>query len=203
MGSGIKGDALANAGRGIQQQTSARNQMLGFAGRGDKLYNTMFPTLRNELINPQGFGSDMNAINTANQQSIGGSVAGAVGQGNLMAARTGNAGGFAPALDEAARSGARQLSQNAVGTQEANAYLKQQQREQATQALGNIYGENTNATLRALGLGNDALQTSNQALGIAGNQKSFGSILGDSLANALGNSLGNVSASVGGFSMGA
>ena len=196
MGSGIKGDALANAGRGIDLSQRGINQANRFTGRTSQLYNTMFPTLRNELMNPQGFGKDMGAINTANQQSIGGSVAGAVGQGNLMAARTGNAGGFAPALDEAARSGARQLSQNAVGTQEANAYLKQQQREQATQALGNLYGENTNATLRALGLGNEALGESTNALNIAGGQKSFGNILGDSFANQLGKSLGSISVTV-------
>ena len=102
MPSGVASDAFSNAGAGIQQ-AGIGNQMSGFyKGRSNAVFNTLFPSLQKELVNPHGFGSDMNAINTANQQSIGGSVAGAVGQGNLQAARTGNAGAFAPALDEAA-----------------------------------------------------------------------------------------------------
>lgn len=167
MPAGIKADALTNAGRGIAQQTAAGNLQARYGGLAGNTWSTLFPTLRQNLTNPQGFGKDLNAINTANQQSIGGSVAGAVGQGNLQAARTGNAGGFAPALDEAARSGARQMSQNALGVQEQNAYLKNQQQQQAINALGNLYGENTNATLRALGLGNEALGESNNALSVA------------------------------------
>lgn len=202
MPAGIKSDALSNAGAGIQQAGITNALSGGYNAQEGQLYHTLFPTLRQNLVNPQGFGKDLNAINTANQQSIGGSVAGVVGQGNLQAARTGNAGGFAPALDEAARSGARQMSQNALNVQEQNAYLKNQQQQQAMNALGRLYGENTDATLRALGLSNQSLGESNQALGIAGDQKSWGNILTDSYAQALGKSLGTVGASAGNFSMG-
>jgi hypothetical protein len=58
------------------------------------------------------------AANTASQQSIGGAEAGAVGQGNLEAARTGNTDALAPALDASAQEGMEQLSQNALGVQE-------------------------------------------------------------------------------------
>src|SRR6185437_368522 len=166
--------AFANARAGIQQ-AGIGNQMSGFyKGRENNVFHSLFPTLQGEMTNPQGFGKDLGAINTANQQSIGGSEAGAVGQGNLTAARTRNAAGFAPALDEAMRTGGRQLSQTATGVQEQNAYLKSQQQQQAIQALSGLYGENTDATLRALGLSNQSLGMSNQALGIAGDQKSFG-----------------------------
>src|SRR6185437_5235539 len=174
MAAGVKAGALANAGAGIQQ-AGISNQISGTTGaRGTRTFQTLFPTLQKNLVNPQGFGKDLGAINTANQQSIGGSEAGAVGQGNLTAARTRNAAGFAPALDEAMRTGGRQLSQTATGVQEQNAYLKSQQQQQAIQALSGLYGENTDATLRALGLSNQSLGMSNQALGIAGDQKSFG-----------------------------
>ena len=164
MPGGVGSGAFANAGAGIQQ-AGIGNQMSGFyKGRANNVFHSLFPTLQGEMTNPQGFGKDLGAINTANQQSIGGSVAGAVGQGNLQAARTGNAGGFAPALDESARAGARQMSQNAVGVQEANSYLKQQQRDAATRALSGLYGENTDATLKALGLANEGLGLSNDSL---------------------------------------
>ncbi|HJS97857.1 MAG TPA: hypothetical protein VJ756_02110 [Terriglobales bacterium] len=167
MATGIKAGALANAGRGIQQ-AGITNQLSGtLSGRGNRTYNTLFPTLQKNLINPQGFGKDLGAINTANQQSIGGSEAGAVGQGNLTAARTRNAAGFAPALDEAMRSGGRQLSQTAADVQTQNALVKQQQQQDAIKALSGLYGENMIDTLRALGLSNDALGTSNQALNVA------------------------------------
>ena len=167
MPGGVAAGGLANAGRGIQQ-AGISNQLSGTtAGRANRTYNTLFPTLQRNLINPQGFGKDLGAINTASQQSIGGSVAGAVGQGNLQAARTRNAGGFAPALDEAVRSGQRQLSQNALGVQENNAYLKNEQQQGAIRALGSLYGENMGDTLRALGLSNESLGVSNQGLGVA------------------------------------
>lgn len=167
MPGGVATDAFANAGRGIQQ-AGISNQLSGTtAARGNRTFQTLFPTLQQNLTNPQGFGKDLNAINTANQQSIGGSIAGAVGQGNLQAARTRNAGGFAPALDEAVRGGQRQMSQNAMGVQEQNAYLKNQQQENAIRSLGSLYGENMNDTLRALGLSNESLGISNQGLGVA------------------------------------
>ena len=172
MATGIKSGLLANAGRGIQQ-AGITNQLSGTtAARGNRTFQTLFPTLQQNLTNPQGFGKDLGAINTANQQSIGGSVAGAVGQGNLQAARTGNAGGFAPALDESVRSGQRQLSQASTGVAEANSLLKNEQQQGAIKALGSLYGENMDDTLKALGLSNQGLYLSNQALDQAGNVRS-------------------------------
>lgn len=91
-------------------------------------------------------------MNTASQQSIGGATAGAVGQGNLTAARTRNRGGFTGALDEAVRGGQRQLSENALGIQGENANLKEQQRQTALGSLQQLYGSNVQAQLAAMGL---------------------------------------------------
>lgn len=190
MAAGVKAGALANAGAGIQQ-AGISNQLSGTTGaRGTRTFQTLFPTLQKNLINPQGFGKDLGAINTANQQSIGGSEAGAVGQGNLMAARTRNAGGFAPAIDEAMRTGGRQLSQTAANVQENNAYLKNAQQQDAIKALSGLYGENTDATLRALGLSNESLNASTSALNVAGQQQGFLSKLANSFAGGLGQAAG-------------
>lgn len=124
----------------------------------------MAPSLTEQFKNPQGFSDkDLAAMNTASQQSIGGSVAGTVGQGNLEAARTRNAGGFTEALDEAARSGQRQNSQNAVGIAANNALEKEKNKNIALAGLTGIYGQNVGATLGALGLSNQALGVANQA----------------------------------------
>jgi hypothetical protein len=102
-------------------------------------------------------------MNTASQQSVGGSTAGAVGEGNLEAARTNNSGGFAPALDEAVRSGQRTLSQNALDIQGENAKLKQSQQQAGLSGLEGLYGNNTNQMIQALGLGNNATSVGTQA----------------------------------------
>jgi len=118
-------------------------------------------------------------MNTASQQSVGGSQAAAEGAGNLAAARTRNAGAFAPAISEANRAGGRQLSQNAVGIQAANENERQSQRSRALAALQGLYGTNENT---ALGFGNAetgalnaATNAQNQTLG---NTKFWANALG-------------------------
>jgi len=127
--------------------------------RANDIFGSLFPTLQNQYSNPngvaaaptvsgsqiadpQGFSQilglnntsgfsagDKNNMTTASNQSLGGAVGGAVGQGDLEAARTHNAGGYASALDDAVRSAGRQQSQNALGVQEDSAKLGAQQQE--------------------------------------------------------------------------
>jgi len=124
-----------------------------------QLYRQLFPILKGEALNPQGFApQDLNAMNTASQESVGGSTAGAVSEGNLQAARTRNAGGFAPALDEAARSGGRTLAKNAQDVQTKNAMLRESNRQAGIGGLGDLYGQNSRNMLSALGLGNQATE---------------------------------------------
>lgn len=126
-------------------------------GNANDLYSKLFPTFQAEATNPQGFApGDLAAMNTANQQSVGGSTAGAVGEGDLAGARTRNSGSFAPALDEAVRSGERTASENAVGIQGENAKLKEEQRQAGIAGLSGLYGQNTSDMLSALGLGTQA-----------------------------------------------
>ena len=155
--------------RGAQQQAQQTfNQSQGVFGNANsnaqQIYGQLLPALTQEATNPQGYSpKDLSAINTAGQQSVGGATAGAVGEGNLAAARTRNSGGFAPAMDEAVRSGERQLSSDALQTQTNNANLKEAQRQEGLSGLGSLYGTNTGNALSALGLGNQATQTGVQA----------------------------------------
>src|SRR4051812_45967606 len=105
-------------GRGI---TKAALDASGHAGkmgetanlRGQNIYNDLFPQLSSEATNPQGYGTiGLNAMNTANQQSVGGSNAAAAGDYNNLAARTRNAGAYGPAEAESQRQGGRTLANN-------------------------------------------------------------------------------------------
>lgn len=150
-------------------------------GNANDLYSKLFPTFQAEATNPQGFApGDLAAMNTANQQSVGGATAGAVGEGDLAGARTRNSGSFAPALDEAVREGERTASENAVGIQGENAKLKEEQRQAGIAGLGGLYGQNNSDMLSALGLQNQ----STNALTTAGQSGWFQNMTG--LISALG-----------------
>lgn len=123
-----------------------------------QLFNSLEPEFQAEISNPTGYGpSGLAAMNTAAQQSTGGSVAGAVGQGNLTAARTRNAGGFKTALDESAREGMRRNSQLATEITGQNEKLKQEQSSEGLRGLSGLYGQNMSEILGALGAENNAL----------------------------------------------
>lgn len=151
--------------RGAQSQASQAAQTAGSVASGAQgtagtLFKQLFPFYSGEITNPTGYGaSDLAAMNTASGESTGGSVAGAVGQGNLQAARTRNAGAFQAAADESARAGMRQNSTNALKTQEANANLKQKQQQAGAEGIGNLYGQNVNEMLAAMGLQNQDINT--------------------------------------------
>jgi hypothetical protein len=156
MARGVTKDALANAG-------TANNLSTGFENNANSLYGALAPQLEQEATNPQGYApKDLAAMNTAVQQSTGGSTAGAVGQGDLAAARTRNAGAYAPALDASAQAGNRQNSEEALGVQAENANLKQKQQQAGLAGEQSLYGTN-------VGAGNEALGLSNNALGVAVN----------------------------------
>jgi hypothetical protein len=112
------------------------------------LYGTLFPTYSAEAAGLPTAGTT--AENTAVQQSVGGSTAGAVGQGNLEAARTRNAGAFQPSEDEAVRSGQRDLSDSALA-------VKANEVDQGQKGLSNLYGMNEAEQLGGLNASNQAV----------------------------------------------
>lgn len=141
-----------------KQATQLFNQSQGVANtaqqNGQQLYSQLFPTLSAEATDPKGYApEDLAAINTATQQSVGGSTAGAVGQGDLVAARTRNSGGFQPSIDEALRTGGRDLSQKALTVQGANADLKEKQRQEGISGLEDLHSQQANELLGSMGIG--------------------------------------------------
>lgn len=155
-----------------RQQTGQANQLyntsmgVGNAAgqRQGALFNTLSPIFSQEATNPQGFApKDLAAMNTASSQSVGGSTAGAVGQGNLEASRTRNSAGYAPALDESVKSGERTLSNNALNVQGKNAMLKETQRQSGIEGMQGLESGQQTQLMQSLGLANGAIQSGTQA----------------------------------------
>lgn len=121
-------------------------------GNASGIYSDIAPTLESTIANPQGFApTDEAAMETGAQQAAGGTQAGAVGQGGLYAARTGNRGAASKAISDASRGAGEQLSQNLLGIRAANAKLKQQQRNTAISGLEGLYNTNVSGGNQALG----------------------------------------------------
>lgn len=159
MGKGANQNLMTNSGTG--QQRSAGEQKNASA-----LSSYLTPQLETEASNPEGYTPQQLAyMNTASQQSLGGSTAGITGQANLTAARTRNAGSFQGAIGSGSRTAARDLSQNALGIQNKQADLQQQQRQEALKSLQSLYGVDTNAALSYLGDSTTALNDENNASG--------------------------------------
>jgi len=110
------------------------------------------PELASEAAHPAGFApKDIAAMNTSVQQSEGGSNAGAVGQGALLAGRTKNPGVASAAIPEAVRESGETASKNALGIQTKNAMLKEDQRQSGLKGLQGLNATETGAGISALG----------------------------------------------------
>lgn len=165
-GSGVEKNALNNSANAVTQANGA--------------YNTVNPIYTAMAEHPTGYTPQQKAnLNTASMESVGGSVAGAVGQGNLEAARTNNAGGYTAALDDAARGGMVQNSENALGVQNQDAQLATQNQRIGLNGLNGIY-QDANQT------GEGYLNTANSASQAAANRKMGYVKMGLQTAGALG-----------------
>lgn len=157
MGKGANKQLLSNAGQGQQQQQK-------LSGSASDISSSLTPQLESDVTNPKGYTPQQLAyMNTASQQSEGGSVGGTTGQANLTAARTRNAGGYQGAIASSARSAQKSLSQNALSIQQQQANLQQQQRQAAIDALSKLYGIDEQTALGYLNQSDTALNQENQS----------------------------------------
>src|SRR5580765_6654950 len=135
----IQGAAKKNA-------ATAGDVATGYGSTAAGIGSSIIPGLEREAQNPQGFTpTQKNNQLVASQEAVGGSGSGIVGQANLTAARTRNAGGFARALDESQRQRGRQLSSNALGIENQDAAIGLQRQENAQKLLSGLYGTDTSA----------------------------------------------------------
>lgn len=123
-----------------------------FMNNANSVYSNVVPMLTSQAAHPQGFDpADEAAMETGALQEAGGTQAAAVGQGNLEAARTRNAGGFGQAVSDASRGAGENLSRGLLGVRNANSQLKQHQHDTALSGLQGLYGTTAGASNAALG----------------------------------------------------
>ena len=152
IGKGASSNLFANSGV-AQNQANTEN------ANAANIYGGLEPTLQAEAAHPSGYTPQQKAeMNTAAQQSAGGSTAGAVGQGGLYAARTRNAGAAQNAIGSASRGAGANLSKAAVGTELSSANLANQKQQQGIQGLGGLYSSNLNAAAQNLNASNNAME---------------------------------------------
>ena len=139
---------------------STANSVAGGAGaNAAQISSSLIPGLEREAANPTGFTPvQKNNMLVSGAEAIGGVNAGLKGEANLASSRTRNAGGFAPALDEAARIKSRQLGTNALNVQNEDARLAQEKQQFAQKQLQGLYGLDTTNQLKAMGLSDEAIQ---------------------------------------------
>lgn len=154
--------------RGSNQATtaasSAQNLSNGLASNADALYGTLAPELEAEAAHPSGFSpSDLAAMRTGAMQSAGGSMAGAVGRGALLGARTRNAGAPGAAIGEAAREAGETLSNAAAGIAGKNAELKARQEQAGLSGLEGLNADELGEGVRSLGIVPQAVNANTNA----------------------------------------
>ena len=145
--------ASQNAVTGQQFASEANNN-------ATQIGNWLTPTLESTAANPQGFGQDwVNASKTQAGQIAGSAAATGKHNLDLMAERTGNSAGFAPAQDEAVRGSQSALSNAMLGIDTENAQAKMAEKEAALGQLGSQFGENLGAETGNLNASTDAVKT--------------------------------------------
>lgn len=134
---------------GTKKQDTTFNESQGVFNNANQnasnLSATLTPMYQSEATNPTGT-QIYSDLNTAGQQSTGGSTAAVKGQAGLSRLRTGNRGTSQAILDESVRNAMRQNSNNSLRSI-ADIH------NEGVSGLSSLYGTNVNQTMAALGLG--------------------------------------------------
>lgn len=158
---------MSRSAQNNAQNTYNQSQALTNASEAnsDSLYNQLDPTFTQMATNPTGMSqTELSDANTAASQSAGGALGADAGAANQDAAANRNSGSFAPALDQASHDSEQTLSNDALGVQNANTGLKEQQQTEGLQGLQSLDNQQNSDVLSSLGL----QDTSNNSLITAG-----------------------------------
>lgn len=132
----------------------------GYGAQGQQISSSIVPGLERDANTPTGYTAQQKQDSlTSGAESTGGANAAANATARLTATRTGNAGGFADALQNVARSRMQANSANSRDVNLSSADLAQQKQQQARSALAGLYGVDTSNQLKAMGVQNEDLDT--------------------------------------------
>lgn len=133
--------------------STAAGTAAGFGSEAADIGSMLVPELTKEALHPQGFNpADLNSMLVEGEQSAGGGNAAIAGEAGLRAARSRNNASLSSVLDEAERAKTRNMGENALGVQGANARLKESQRQQGLAGLAGQRNTDVHADLEAQGL---------------------------------------------------
>jgi hypothetical protein len=145
----------------MTNSTTGQGLSKTYGDRATATSNILTPTLNQMATAPQGFGKQtVGNMTTAALQGAGGAQAATVGGGIQRAAGTNNAGAFDASAGQAGHDATSALTDAALGVQNRDAELKQQQQQFGVQGLNNQYQTNVGAGENALGISDAALNTS-------------------------------------------
>jgi hypothetical protein len=145
--------ARAAQSQASNAQNTAGNTAANYGAQAQGNYAELNPFLSQELKNPSGYSQqDLTSQLSASQGGAGGATSSLLGQSNLQTARTRNSGGFGTALDAAARSRQQASAGASENIAANNANLKNTQQQSAVSGLTGLYGANTDAAMKALGI---------------------------------------------------
>lgn len=172
MQGGISSSAQRNA-------NTAGNVASGYGANGSTVNAQLLPFLTRELNNPTGFTQAQRGdMLTSAMSGAGGTTAGLQTQAGLEAARSRNPAAMSGALEEVARERDKANAGAAEGIEAKNADVQQAQQQNAAQGLGNLYGQDTNAQLKAMGLQNEDLNTAASTYGTGSWASDLGNLVG-------------------------
>ena len=153
-------------GQALAAGTNAATTGAGYGSDASAINSQLLPFLTRQLNSPQGFTQQQTGsmLNQA-EAGAGGSTAGLTTEANLANARNRNSGGMPGALDEMARDKDKAISGVSSGIASKDAMLQQQQKQSAASGLGQMYGQDTSAQLKAMGLIPDDVNAATKAYG--------------------------------------
>lgn len=118
----------------------------------------IFGTLKNDINHPTGYTpNEINQNLTAAEGGAGGATSSFAGAAGLRANATRNSSGLSGTLDDLARSRAKAASAASGGITADSNKLAQMKRQSAIGEMGNLYGTDTSANLKSMGMSTDAI----------------------------------------------
>lgn len=147
---------IANQAKTNQKNATGTSNQYG--AQASQIAGTVIPGEERDATTPTGYTAQQKQDQlVSGAEGAGGTEAAARGQAALTATRTGNAGGFADALQNVARQRMGQNVANSREVQQNSANLALEKQQQARNALQGYYGTDTSNQLKAMGLANDDL----------------------------------------------
>jgi hypothetical protein len=149
--------AQSEASQNVKTANTTAGQFQNNAGQDRGLLTAAY---KNDINNPTGFDANtQHQLLTSGEAGAGGATSSIAGQVGLEANRTHNTGSSSALLDSLARAKAQAGARTSEGVAADSAKLAQAKRSQALSGVHNMYNTDVSGNLKAMGIGNEAINT--------------------------------------------